>query len=125
MIRRLIALLAIAMVLTGCAQLPRTGAIGIGPNVELESESEFLYYSPSAPSEGDSQQQILSGFLSAGNGPQNDYAVARSYLTPAFQPKWSPSDEVLVQDGIPQFTFTGTSSAVAEIKVSALSLIHI
>lgn len=119
MIRRLISLLAMVLVVTGCAQLPRSGAIGIGPNVELESESEFLYYSPSAPSEGDSQQQILSGFLSAGNGPQNDYAVARSYLTTAFQPKWQPSDEVLVQDGIPQFTFTDSASAVAEIKVSA------
>jgi hypothetical protein len=118
-IRRLVAILAVALVLTGCAQLPRTGAIGVGPNIELESEAEFLYYSPSAPSEGDSQQQILSGFLSAGNGPQNDYSVARSYLTPAFQPKWQPSDEVLVQDGIPQFTFTDSSTAVAEIKVSA------
>lgn len=119
MIRRLIALFTVILVLTGCAQLPRSGAIGIGPGVELESEADFLYYSPSAPAEGDSQQQILSGFLSAGNGPQNDYSVARSYLTPTFQPKWQPSNEVLIQDGIPQFTFTDATSAVAEIKVSA------
>lgn len=117
---RAVAALTALLALAGCAQLPRGGAIGVGPDIEFESDSNFLYYSPSAPSEGDSPQQILSGFLSAGNGPQNDYAVARSYLTPSFQSDWQPSAEVLVQDGSPSFTFTTDSQAVAEITVSAV-----
>lgn len=119
LVRVLATLVSLAM-LTGCAQLPRGGAIGIGPEIQSEADSNFLYYSPSAPSEGDSPQQILSGFLSAGNGPQNDYSVARSYLTTAFQPKWQPSNEVLIQDGAPSFTFTNERQAVAEINVSAV-----
>jgi hypothetical protein len=95
------------------------GAIGVGPEIQFESDSNYLYYSPSAPTEGDSPQQILSGFLSAGNGPQNDYSVARSYLTTAFQPDWKPSNEVLIQEGIPFFTFRGEDQAAVEISVSA------
>lgn len=115
-------LLAMALVLasiTGCAQLPMGGAIGVGPEIQFESDSNYLYYSPSAPTEGDSPQQILSGFLSAGNGPQNDYSVARSYLTTDFQPEWKPSNEVLIQEGIPSFTFRGEDQAVVEISVTA------
>ena len=70
--RRIFALAAVAALLTGCAQLPRSGAIGVGPDVQVEATDDYLYYSPSLPSPGDSQQQIVTGFLSAGNGPQND-----------------------------------------------------
>lgn len=117
--RPLVALALVLASVTGCAQLPMGGAIGVGPEIQFESDSNYLYYSPSAPTEGDSPQQILSGFLSAGNGPQNDYSVARSYLTTAFQPDWKPSNEVLIQEGIPSFTFMGEDQAAVEISVSA------
>lgn len=119
-LKRVLALSSILLALTGCAQLPKNGSIGIGPEIHFESDSNFLYYSPSSPSEGDAPQQIVSGFLSAGNGPQNDYSVARSFLTTGFQPEWKPSNEVLIQDGVPSFSFVGDTQATAEISVSAV-----
>ena len=119
-LNRLVAMACVLFVLTGCAQLPKSGAIGIGPEIQFESDSSYLYYSPSSPSDGDSPQQIVSGFLSAGNGPQNDYSVARSFLTTGFQPDWRPSNEVLIQDGVPSFRFLGESQVTAEISVSAV-----
>ena len=112
-------MVAIAVFLTGCAQLPRSGAIGVGPNVQIESTDDYLYYSPSLPSPGDSQQQIVTGFLSAGNGPQNDYEVARSYLANNFKSEWSASDEVLVQQGATVFDLIDESNARVELQVSA------
>ena len=35
--RRIFALAAVAALLTGCAQLPRSGAIGVGPDVQVEA----------------------------------------------------------------------------------------
>ncbi len=119
MIRKLAALAALVAVLTGCAQLPRSGAIGVGPDVLVESTDDYLYYSPSPPSPGDSQQQIVTGFLSAGNGPQNDYEVARSYLSRDFKAEWSASDEVLVQEGSSEFNLLDETLARVEVQVSA------
>jgi hypothetical protein len=119
MIKKLIGLLVAALVLSGCAQLPQTGAIGIGPDVSSGQNTDYLYYSPALPSVGATQQDIISGFLSAGNGPQNDYLVARSYLTASEQPKWSPSDEVLVQDGAPAFDYVTADSVRVIVKISA------
>jgi len=117
--RRIFALTAVAALLTGCAQLPRSGAIGVGPAVQVESTDDYLYYSPSLPSPGDSQQQIVTGFLSAGNGPQNDYEVARSYLARSFKSDWSASDEVLVQQGATRFELVDDVTARVELQVSA------
>lgn len=123
-LKRIAAAACALLVLTGCAQLPRNGAIGIGQEIQFESDSNYLYYSPSSPSEGDAPQQIVSGFLSAGNGPQNDYSVARSFLTTGFQPEWKPSNEVLIQDGVPSFRFVSDTQATAEITVSAVIDAH-
>ena len=123
-LRRILAAASVLLALAGCAQLPSNGAIGIGPEIQFESDSNYLYYSPSSPSEGDAPQQIVSGFLSAGNGPQNDYSVARSFLTTGFQPDWKPSNEVLIQDGVPSFRFIGETQATAEITVSAVIDAH-
>ena len=117
MIRRIIALVAVSAFLSGCAQLPRSGAIGVGPDVQVESTDDYLYYSPSPPSPGDTQQQIVTGFLSAGNGPQNDYEVARSYLSSGFKSKWSASDEVLVQQGGTIFELVDEVTARVELQV--------
>ena len=119
MIRKLISLATAALLLTGCAQLPQSGAIGVGPDVSSGDNTDYLYYSPALPSDGATQQDIISGFLSAGNGPQFDYTVARSYLTADVQSKWSPNDEVLVQDGAPAFDYVTPESVRVIVKIVA------
>jgi len=119
LIKKLLALAAITSMLTACAQLPQSGAIGVGPDVSAGNNSDYLYYSPALPSGGATQQDIISGFLSAGNGPQFDYTVARSYLTNDEQTNWQASDEVLVQDGAPAFEYISTDAVRVIVKVTA------
>jgi hypothetical protein len=111
------ALLAAMLATTGCAQLPKSGEIKSGPNVESGLETDYLYYSPSGPTDGDSQEEIVLGFLNAGTGPQNDFEVAKSYLSNIFKTQWDPNNEVLIQDGNPKVTLTldGTASVVIPI----------
>lgn len=92
-------LVAIGLVASSaaCASLPTKGAIKIGPSIEQGFTGEVLYYSPNGPSEGASQTDIINGFLTAGTGPQNDYEVAREYLTEDLRSNWQPTQEVLVQ----------------------------
>lgn len=112
-------LIAVLGFTTACAQLPKSGEIKTGPNVEAGLETDYLYYSPSGPSEGATQEEILLGFLNAGTGPQNDYQVARDFLVEKFSTQWQPNQEVLVQDGRPTITLTDNDSASVIVPISA------
>lgn len=116
--RRLIALIT-ALVLTGCASLPTEVAIERGPELVPPGQQDFSYYSPSAPVAGASPQEIVSGFLAAGTGPQNDYAVAREYLTEGFAPRWKPDTQTLIRVGAPVYESNSASLQVVQINVGA------
>lgn len=89
----------LAFALASCASLPLVNTNKLGPEILTNELQESLYYSPAGPSSGDSQDEIITGFLYAGNGPQDDYAVARQFLTRGFSSKWQPGVETLIQTG--------------------------
>jgi hypothetical protein len=111
----------LALLLAGCAQLPQNGSIQDGPEIKNGESSDYLYYSPSGPENGQSKSDILNGFLNAATGPQNDFAVAREYLAPALAASWAPNTEVLIQQGgleteaLPSGDVTVTLTASASI----------
>lgn len=115
----LAAITAAVLLLCGCAQLPRSGEVKTGPDLKSALTSDYLYYSPSGPSQGDDQQQIINGFLNAATGPQNDYEIAREYLTEKFSGKWSPNDEVLIQESRPELVRQGDNSARLVVRAVA------
>lgn len=119
--KTLMALSSVTVLLltTACARLPMSSDIKTGPNVEAGLETDKLYYSPAGPDAGATQEEIVLGFLNAGTGPQNDYAVAKSYLSSAFVTDWDPNNEVLIQDGTPRVTLTLEDSATVVVPVMA------
>lgn len=112
MIAKLLKALSLAsavFVLTACVALPMNSTNELGPELSSSDSNESLYYSPSGPTDGSNQEQILNGFLYAGNGPQDDYAVARKFLTLNYSSKWHPTYETLIQTGdVKILTNTGT-----------------
>ena len=116
--KKLIAV-ALLLALTGCATLPISGPVRIGPDLTPNTDVESFYYSPSGPIEGASKAEILSGFLAAGTGPQNDYAVAREYLSESIRASWNPNLEVLVQRQSAKVTIGDDDTAELEVDVSA------
>lgn len=103
----------------GCAQLPRSGEIKVGPEIQGDIASDYLYYSPNGPSSGETQQDILNGFINAGTGPQNDYEAAREYLTQGYKTKWNPNAEVLIQQGNPTISFNSRQEASVSVQLQA------
>lgn len=90
----------IAVALTaGCAQLPTSGLVQQGNDLSAGIAGDYLYYSPSGPTSGATQTEIIRGFLNAGTAPQNDFSTAREFLSQDFRSKWDPSGETLVQRG--------------------------
>ena len=107
---------AVALLLSGCAQLPRSSEVKTGPDLKAGLTTDYLYYSPNGPTAGDDQEAIISGFLNAATGPQNDYQVAREYLTADFSSKWKPNDEVLIQESRPELKLVDENNAQLLVK---------
>ena len=100
-IRRLLASLvagATAVALAACASIPGSGPVESGRPIE-EDRAQGVRYYPAAPFEGASREEIVQGFLDAGTGAQNDFAVAREYLDPEIAADWRPTGQVLVIEG--------------------------
>jgi hypothetical protein len=117
-LKRLLSL-ALALTLTGCASLPVSGPVRIGPDLVQTSDGDSFYYSPSSPFEGASQTEILNGFIAAGTGPQNDYAVAREFLSENIRSSWNPNQEVLIQRSSPQIVISDQDTAEVVVDVAA------
>lgn len=112
-------LLVLVLALTGCASLPMSGPIRIGPDLAQATDSESFYYSPALPADGATQTEILAGFLAAGTAPQNDYAIAREYLEESIKSVWNPNQELLIQSSSPKVQVVSDEVATVEIEVLA------
>ena len=95
--------LLMVVLLTGCAQLPSSGPVSSGPVVEVGGGEDFAFYTPSGPELSADQTEIVSGFINAHIGPQNDYAIAREFLTEEFSAAWNPQEEVLIRSSSPRY----------------------
>ena len=116
--KKLIALLAI-LTLSGCAAIPTGLDVKSGPEIAASEQQEVAYYTPSGPLEGATPREIVSGFLAAGTGPQNDYAVAREFLSRDFAQQWKPDNQVLIRNGAPTFREGGPGLQMVAINVQA------
>lgn len=100
-------LLTGALLLTGCgalppsltAQVPTTGPIEQGAQVNLGPKDQFIRVIARGPRDGMTPTQIVQGFLDASASFDGDHAVAREYLTEVANTRWLPSLQVLVYDG--------------------------
>ena len=78
------ALLAlILLLLTSCAQIPRSGPVGKSTDESAGNPNAPVFF-PAAPRPGAGPEAVIEDFYLAGSGYEDDYAVARQYLTQAF-----------------------------------------
>lgn len=111
--------LLLSLTLSACAKLPTSSEVKVGTDIQSGLSTDYLYYSPSGPAEAATQLEILNGFLNAATGPQNDYSVARQYLSQNLASKWNPSNELLIGDTRPVVSVFGSSSG--EISLTAVA----
>lgn len=100
---RLVALL-LALLLTGCAQIPTSGPV---EEVPIPAEPPGIDIAPQPPQEGADGNRILEGFLLAMADPESDYSVARQYLTAEAARSWRPEESTVVYHGTVVETLTG------------------
>jgi hypothetical protein len=113
-------LLAVGAViaLAGCAAIPTGGAVQSGGKIQ-DVEPSGVDYRPNKPTPGADQSTILRDFVDAATGDQDNYAVAREYLSKSFSQKWNPRQSVTVRSGSGTLERAGTNKMTYTLTASA------
>ncbi|WP_285062878.1 LpqB family beta-propeller domain-containing protein [Frigoribacterium sp. ME-P-080] len=105
----LAALVGAAITLTGCVGIPDAGQVQQGDTVSDDVVSDFVFR-PNGPVAGSSQERLLRDFLSAGTGSQDNYGVARQFLSTGFADEWEPRASVTIRPGVGSTSRVGGST---------------
>ncbi|MGR2753231.1 LpqB family beta-propeller domain-containing protein [Agromyces arachidis] len=112
---RLAAAVAMVVALAGCASIPTSGGVNAGVPRPPE-QSVDLEVLPRGPQPGQTQQQVLDGFLEAAASPRGNYEIARQYLTPVFSGEWA-SDAATTIDVLADRSFSQLGENAIRLQV--------
>lgn len=109
-----------ATLLSACASIPTSSPVG---RIDGGSQSGGGDDSraPEGPAPGASIEDIVRGFLAAGTGTGNNFAVARSYLTGAEAQEWNPLESVSVMPGSTDIESLNYYEVTSDQKTLAIS----
>ena len=110
-------LLATAVALTGCVGIPMSGGVETGPVIDEQLDPDFVI-DPSGPRAGSTPEVLLDDFMLALRGPQNNYEVARQFLTSDLSTRWNPDASATIRTGIPA-TVPGEVENMLEYTITA------
>lgn len=108
----------VVLLLAGCTNLPTNGPVQLGGPLDAPTETQVQYLA-SGPVEGATQQEILEGYLAAGAAAQDDYHVAKLFLTDDFAAEWNPLQEAVIRGGETTVSSTGSTSLTYSTAVTA------
>ncbi len=86
----------VLLVLSGCAAIPTGGPVGKSDPLPPRSNSVNVNFQQFSPVDGASPESIIRGFIESGTGVNDDFQVARQYLTPGLAQSWAPDKRTLV-----------------------------
>lgn len=107
--------LAVAVLLSGCAGIPQSGAPQVGQVVPADEDPEVEFLAE-GPEDGATQEQIVRGFIDAASSPRDDYSTAREYLSPAIRSAWNPDVSALV-DQANERRFTAVDALTMQVSL--------
>jgi len=108
-----------AVVLAGCTGIPRSSGVNEGGEIAGPASAEIDFL-PSGPQPDANPSAILRGFIEAASSPQNDFAIARQFLTAGAGDTWDPGAMTLVDSGVRPSRELSESSISMNIDASAV-----
>jgi hypothetical protein len=83
-------LLALALLLSGCAGVPNSSEVFYGEEVSSDTSAQFVRVIARPPSAGMNPEEIVRGFLDAIADPSENFGIARQYLAIESSDNWNP-----------------------------------
>jgi Lipoprotein LpqB beta-propeller domain/Sporulation and spore germination len=114
---RMAALPLLLVVLAGCASIPTSGPVEVEGDVVVNEAPPEPVALVSPPADGASPEEVVAGFLTANAVPADDYAIARTFLSPEVQESWNPqAGAIIYSDGA---GYSLSARTVAEVRLVA------
>lgn len=105
---------------TACARIPQSSGVSSTP-VRDGSDPGAPYVQPRPPAKDAEPAQIVTGFVQAGVGAEDDYAVAREYLASDVRRAWDPRAGVTVYAGSRELEASGSGSGTVRLALQAVA----
>ena len=106
--------------LAACARIPTRSPIAVEPLPD-GAQPGAPYVRALPPPEDAAPEAVVAGFVQAGVGPANDYAVGREYLTDERRAQWRPSAGVVVYSGSEELLVEPTGPGEVTVTVHAVA----
>jgi len=114
--------LVVAVSLSACSGIPTSGGVVPGPVIDEQIDPDVVIV-PSGPRPGSTPEELLVDFMQAVRGSQNDYAVAKQFLTGALAASWNPDASTAIRAS-PASVLTGTSPEVLTYAFSSRAFVN-
>jgi len=88
-----------SLALVACGNIPNKSSIQEGSILGSVPEGSIVRVIASAPQNGMTPEEIVSGFLNASASSENDFKIAREYLIPEIRDVWQPTQQIQVYEG--------------------------
>ncbi|NYJ73982.1 LpqB family beta-propeller domain-containing protein [Allobranchiibius huperziae] len=108
--------LLLPLTLTGCAGLAATGTVHAEQPIS-NAAVPHVDVQPIGPYDGESAEDVVTGFLVAGASLDDDYGVARQFLTSTASAKWQSAEGAVITTSDSDFKVTQQGSG--RVRVSA------
>jgi hypothetical protein len=110
---------ALTIALAGCVSIPTSGPVQVGG--EAPDDTGFVFPIASGPEFDASPEEIVAGFLTASEAGtyNNDFEVARQFLTATAENGWKPDAARIVYRGVAE---TSEPDAAGQLVVSVAEI---
>jgi len=88
-----------SLALVACGNIPKNSSIQEGSILGSVPEGSIVRVIASAPQNGMTPEEIVSGFLNASASSENDFKIAREYLIPEIRDVGQPTQQIQVYEG--------------------------
>ena len=96
--RAVVVAVVLAVGLAGCVAIPSSGGVNVGPAVTSGGGDSTFVTDPVGPPRNASKTELVNDFLQAATSADNNYAIAKEYLTAKAAQSWVPTKSVLVRE---------------------------
>ena len=106
------AALCTGWLVVGCAQIPTSGPVETGDQVQDAVDAPPIRVLARAPEPGQSPVDVVRGFLAASASFENNHEIARQFLAPRAAGQWNPDAGVTVLDDNPGYNVRRVAGGV-------------
>lgn len=114
--------LAVLGLAGACARIPTSSDIDV-QQIRGSSGGSAPYVRALPPADGATAIEVVRGFVQAGVGPEDDYAVAREYLAEESRASWDPRAGITIYSGSREIQLEDSGAGTVSLTVTAVAAV--